>query len=176
MKKARTIALWTVTALLLAGGYWWATQRGGSEAAGREVAPDFSLPTLEPYREKWGETLELSDYVGKTPIVVNFWASWCPPCREEAPMLQKKWQEYQGQVQFIGVNFQDREEPALAFIEEFGLTFPSGADSRAEVSIDYRMLGLPETYFIDLEGNIAARHTGLINEEQFLGYLRPLLP
>ena len=141
----------------------------------RKPAPDFTLPILPPYRKAWGETLRLSRLFGR-PIVLNFWASWCPPCRREAPMLQAYWRRYQDQVLFIGVNFQDTEEAALAFIREFGLSFPSVADPRGRVGIDYGVYGLPETFFIDPEGRVQARHVGELKPKDLEGYLRTLLP
>ncbi|GAB5603230.1 TlpA disulfide reductase family protein [Thermus sp. FJN-A] len=141
----------------------------------QKPAPEFTLPVLLPYRAAWGEELRLSQHFGR-PIVLNFWASWCPPCRREAPMLEAYWQRYQDQVLFLGVNFQDTEEAALAFIQEFGLSFPSVADPRGRVGIDYGVYGLPETFFIDAEGRVLARHVGELKPKDLEGYLRALLP
>jgi cytochrome c biogenesis protein CcmG/thiol:disulfide interchange protein DsbE len=135
------------------------------EASGKTV-PNFSLPTLEPYRGEWGDTLDYQEFAGKLPLVINFWASWCPPCRREARLLEASWQKHRTQVQFIGVNFQDPEADALAFIEEFGQTFPSGADRRGEVGIEFGVFGMPTTYFVDPNGTVLAAKVGEISAEE----------
>lgn len=165
---------------LLGGLFWWGMRRDASAlpsqlAQAQEPAPDFALPTLKPYQAEWGETLTLSELVGPKPIVLNFWASWCPPCRRESPMLEAAWRRYRNRVLFLGINFQDGDEAARAFIREFGLTFPSGADPRGRVGVDYGVYGLPETFFINSEGRVLARHVGELSASQLEGYLRQLL-
>jgi len=167
--------------LLLGSLFWWGTRRDATAlpsqlAQGRKPAPDFSLPMLKPYRAEWGDTLTLSKLVGKKPIVLNFWASWCPPCRRESPLLEATWRRYKDRVLFVGVDFQDGEEAALAFIKEFSLTFPSGADPRGTVGVDYGVYGLPETFFITPQGQVLIRHVGEMNAQQLEGYLKRLLP
>jgi cytochrome c biogenesis protein CcmG/thiol:disulfide interchange protein DsbE len=161
----------------LGGIFVWGTLRGDDpmpSAIADTPAPDFTLPVLEPYRAQWGEALRLSDHAGDFPIILNFWASWCPPCRDEAPMLEAFWKRYQDQVLLIGINVQDGEANALAFIREFGLTFPSVFDPRSRAGIDYGMYGLPETFFIDREGQVLARHVGYLSADQLAGYLEQL--
>jgi cytochrome c biogenesis protein CcmG/thiol:disulfide interchange protein DsbE len=136
-----------------------------TEASGTTV-PNFSLPTLEPYREEWGDSINYEDFAGKKPLVINFWASWCPPCRREAPLLEAAWQKHRTEVQFIGVNFQDQEADALEFIEEFGHTFPSGADRRGETGLDFGVFGMPTTYFVDPGGTIRTAKVGEISAEE----------
>ncbi len=167
--------------VLLGGLFWWGLRRDASAlpsqlAKDRRPAPGFVLPTLRPYRAKWGDSIVMSNLVGPKPIVLNFWASWCPPCRREAPMLESYWQRYQDRALFLGVNFQDGEEAALAFIREFNLSFPSGADPRGSVGVDYGVYGLPETFFITKEGRVLARHVGELSAKQLEGYLARLLP
>jgi cytochrome c biogenesis protein CcmG/thiol:disulfide interchange protein DsbE len=95
------------------------------------------------------KTISSGDLEGE-PVVLNFWASWCIPCRLEAPALEKAWQDYRNQgVQFVGVNIQDFEGDALAFVKEFGVTYPNIRDVNRTVAGDFGITGLPETFFVD---------------------------
>jgi cytochrome c biogenesis protein CcmG/thiol:disulfide interchange protein DsbE len=117
-------------------------------------APDFSLTLFD------GRTIRLSDFRGKV-VFLNFWASWCPPCRAEARMLEQAWQRYKDQgVVFLGVEIQDKEEAARGFIQEFGITYINGRDPQNRIAIDYGVYGIPETFFIDKDGRITYKQIG----------------
>ena len=109
-----------------------------------ETVPDFELPLLGT-----NEMLSSEDLRGD-PVVLNFWASWCAPCREEAPLLERMYQRYKDQgVRFIGVNIRDQESNALRFVEEFGVTFPVVRDEDQELAQGLDVYGLPQTFFVD---------------------------
>jgi thiol-disulfide isomerase/thioredoxin len=121
---------------------------------------------VAPFREPalGGGTIEWSDYAGKV-VVVNFWASWCGPCRREAPALQRLWEEYRDRsVQFLGVNFNDDPAAALAYEEEFGITYPSVSDPSGKVAHLFQVLALPTTFVVGRDGWIAYHFTGIITE------------
>lgn len=108
-------------------------------------------------------------------IVVNFWASWCETCWEEAPVLQKAWQEYQGQgVTFIGIAYKDTEGKARAFLDEFGITYPNALDPTNRIARAYRIRGVPETFFIK-DGQIADLYIGPLTEDQLVTRIEKLL-
>ena len=110
------------------------------------LAPDFSLKGFD------GQTVTLSQLRGHV-VIVNFWASWCPPCREEAAYLEATWRDYQDRgVVFIGVDYVDTEAEALAYLEEFEITYFNGPDLGTRISQAYRIQGVPETFFIDRNG------------------------
>lgn len=115
-----------------------------------EPAPDFTLTTFE------GEVIESADLTGKV-VLVNFWASWCKPCEQEAAALQAAWELYadRGDVVFIGVAYVDTEAESLAYIERWGITYPNGPDLGTIISHDFRMRGVPETFIINRQGEIA---------------------
>lgn len=144
-------------------------------ATSGDALPDLELATLEPYREAWGDALRLRDLAARTPLVVNFWASWCPPCRREAPLLEAAWQKYQGRVQFVGINLRDQEDAALAFIQEFGQSFPSGADPRGEAAIAFGLVGVPTTYFVAQGGRMQTVKVGEITGDELEQRLQALL-
>jgi cytochrome c biogenesis protein CcmG/thiol:disulfide interchange protein DsbE len=111
-------------------------------------APTFELKTYD------GQTIRLSDLRGKG-VAVNFWASWCQPCREEAPLLEAAWRKYKDQgFVLIGVDYVDTESEARKYMKEFDLTYPNGPDVQTLVSQAYRITGVPETYFITKEGKL----------------------
>lgn len=124
-------------------------------------APDFALTTLD------GETLRLSDLRGQ-PVLLNFWASWCGPCRVEMPHLQAASVTHDGQIAVVGINLTDREarqEDVAAFVDEFGLTFPIALDERGDVADLYEVRGQPASVFIDRDGMVHTVFYGPITEE-----------
>lgn len=118
------------------------TQQGPISIGDR--VPNFTLTTFD------GEQIELTDLEGKV-VVLNFWASWCKPCEQEAADLENAWKIYQpgGEVMFLGVDYVDTEPEARAYLAKFGITYPNGPDLGTRISQAFRIKGVPETYFID---------------------------
>ena len=144
-----------------------ATAQSGATRVGKP-APPFTLTLFD------GEELRFPPADGR-PAVVNFWASWCPPCREESPLLERTWRQYEGRgVLFLGVDTQDAVEDALAYLNEFGLTFPNGLDEDGEITIAYGVVGLPVTFFIDADGVVKRRWVGAIDESRLLPWVEEL--
>ncbi len=133
------------------------------------TAPDFTYTLLD------GTEMSLSSLRGK-PVVLNFWASWCPPCRAEARTLEKVWEAYKGKgVQFLGVAVNDQEKDAKAFLKEFGITYPNGQDTTTKISASYAITGIPETFFITKDGKIARHWIGPIEEKQLSSFIEGIL-
>ena len=128
----------------------WGLNRAqsGPITVGQQVPP-FQMTTFD------GETISTKDYSNKV-ILVNFWASWCKPCEQEALDMQKAWEYYQpgGEVLFVGLDYVDTEPEALEFLNRFGITYPNGPDLRTTVSQMFRILGVPETYVINSKGEL----------------------
>lgn len=106
------------------------------------------------------KVIRLEDFRGKT-VLVNFWASWCIPCRAEASALESAWRKQKERaVVFLGVNTQDKEDDAKAFIKEFGITYLNGPDPNGNIAVNYGVWGIPQTFFIDPQGRITYKHAG----------------
>ena len=124
------------------------------------TAPDFTVI------DKDGNTIKLSDMRGK-PVVINFWASWCPPCKAEMPDFEEMYKKYGDEVTFMMVNMTDgdRETVELAkkHVEDNGFTFPVYFDTEMSAAYAYYVTSLPATYFIDAEGNLITHAIGMIN-------------
>ena len=156
---------------LLSAGLLMNEPLTGTSGATRvsQLANDFTLPLFN------GGEITLSSLKGK-PVVINFWSSWCGPCRKEAPILEKAWRLYRERgITFIGVNIQEKEEDALAYIEEFDITHPNGHDINGHITIDYGVGGIPVTFFVDRKGIIVSRWVGAINEDLLATKLEELL-
>jgi len=154
---------------LLAYGFRTDPREIPSPLVGRP-APAFTLGAFN------GSRVSLEAMRGKI-VVLNFWASWCyPACYEEAPVLERNWQAYRDRdVVVVGINIQDREEAALRFIRQFGLSFPNAPDPGGKVSVDYGVYGVPETFFIDRSGRIQKKHVGAVTEAVFRSEVGRLL-
>lgn len=124
-----------------------------------EAAPDFELETLD------GEVVTLSELKGEK-VMLNFWASWCPPCREEMPEMQEFYEEYKDEINIIAVNYNEKDEKVSEFLDEFGYTFPTPLDRDGAIGNNYGVLTLPTTYFINTDGMIQEpRHIGPMTYE-----------
>lgn len=124
-----------------------------------QPAPAFDLERLDaPGR------LRLADMAGKV-VVVNFFASWCIPCKQEAPALVRAWERYRrSDVVFVGIVYQDAPQAAKDFHERLGQTWPAALDDNGRTALAFGVFGIPETYFIGKDGVIAGRHIGPIDE------------
>ncbi len=141
----------------------------GEVAARQERAPDFTLQLFS------GSSIQLSSLQGKL-VMVDFWASWCPPCREEAPGLEQVYREYKTKgVEFVGVAIWDGEKDALRFIERYSITYPNGLDARGEIAINYGVTGIPEKYFVAPNGAVLKKFVGPMTAERLRSVLDGLL-
>ena len=132
-----------------------ATGRSGEQLIGRK-APEFLADSIN------GTPVSLSNFP-ESPIILNFWASWCPPCRDETPHFEKIWRLYKEKdVVVIGINVQDDLNSANEYISEFDVTFVNGMDKNGRIMVDYGVTGLPVTFFLDREGMIIGRWVGSI--------------
>ncbi len=124
--------------------------------------PRFDLPTLS------GDgRVAIADHVG-TPMVINFWATWCVPCRTEAPLLERAAKRYRDRVVFIGVDVRDFSGDAKDFVDEYGLTYLIAYDGPAKLWEPWGITGLPETFFVHRDGTIIAHKVGEITDEDEL--------
>jgi cytochrome c biogenesis protein CcmG/thiol:disulfide interchange protein DsbE len=179
MTPRRVLVLVAATALLVAGC------EEEREAAPRRPAPQVpadnatqapllptyadALPTMGP------ATFErLLGQLEGTPVLVNFWGSWCPPCREEMPRLVQAHHEFGDRVQFLGVDIMDSRGEAVAFMEEFGMTFPSVFDVPDEIKAALGHLGQPLTLFYEADGDVSFAWAGPISEDRLLAQLRAI--
>ncbi len=122
--------------------------------------PDFAFTALD------GSSMELGAPYGEV-VVVNFFASWCDPCRQEAAALEETWRAYEGQgVRFFGIAYQDADSKAKAFLDEFGVTYPSTVDTTNRTARDYGVTGVPETFVVDREGKLVRHFLGPITQAQ----------
>jgi cytochrome c biogenesis protein CcmG/thiol:disulfide interchange protein DsbE len=155
--------------VLLAYGFRLNPRDVPSPLVGKPAVP-FALQTFD------GQTVSLNALRGRV-IVVNFWASWCyPACYEEAPVLERGWREYRERgVVVLGVDIQDKAEAAEKFIRDFGLTFPNAPDPAGKVSVDFGVYGVPETFFVDRQGRIRAKHVGAVTDRALRDHLDRLL-
>ena len=148
------------------------TSAAGQEAGVREVSKP--LPALG------GETLQggsvsPADYRGKV-MVVNFWATWCGPCRREQPGLERVWREFRDRgVYFLGVNYRDDPSAARAYLKQFAVTYPSIQDQAGALAFDFGFVGLPDTYIVDRSGRIRYWGFGAIDEAELRSLVTDLL-
>lgn len=153
-----------ITLLFGAGWAMWGIPHGEvSKAAGRPLvgqpAPEFRLKLLD------GSTIALQDMRGKI-VVVNFWASWCPPCIDEMPALQAVWEDYQDKgIIFLGVAYQEQEDTVREALAEFGTTYPVGMDDGESIAEMYGITGVPETFIINSQGAVSYLHLGPVTAE-----------
>ncbi len=147
-------------------------QKGEGGIALGEPLPEASLPLLDPTVS--GEA-SLDDYEGQW-VLVNVWASWCNPCRDEAPVLERFWQEHRGaDFALVGIDTQDNTEDALAFVDEFGLTYDQLHDGSGDYAEDMGTTGVPETMLLDPGGDVVYHVPGAITEEILSDRVEPLI-
>lgn len=154
--KSRRLPVWVIVVsfVILVGFMWligWGLKRAyrGAIAIGDQV-PAFSMTTFD------GQAMTSTDFAGKV-VVLNFWASWCKPCEQEASELEQAYQFYKdrGDVVFIGLAYVDTEPKSLEYLNKFGITYPNGPDMATKVSQMFRITGVPETFVIDRSGKLA---------------------
>jgi len=156
---------------------------GDVSSTSKESHGDSSSPTQDStsslaYNFKMqnlnGEELQLSDLTGK-PIVLNFWASWCPPCKAEMPDFESAFNKHKDTVTFVMVSVDDTLEDAKDFYEGSGYTFPAYFDSLGEGSYIYGISSIPQSFFISADGKIISSHTGMISAAQLENGINELL-
>jgi cytochrome c biogenesis protein CcmG, thiol:disulfide interchange protein DsbE len=148
----------------------------GTVAVG-DTIPDFTLNLFDGYTYEGRDQVRFSDLSGKV-VVINFWASWCKPCEQEAAEIEETWRYYQptGQVIFLGIDYVDTEPEAYAYLRKFDITYPNGPDLGTRISQAFRIKGVPETYFIDRQGILRYVQVGPFSSvEQIKRIIEPLL-
>ena len=164
-----------VGVLALLGLLFWGMQRGPSTPVNtvapiNRPAPDFTVTTLD------GQQLRMSDLRGKT-VVLNIWASWCDPCKQEAGELNRAYAQYQGRnVAFVGIAFNDDTDPMRDFVKQYGVPYPVALDPEGKISIDLGITGVPETYIVNPDGQMTQKWVGPITAKQLTTLLAPLVP
>lgn len=166
------IGLWVAVIAILAVLAWGLINTNAARPEVGQVAPDFDVEFFDGYEWNTLSAANLSDMRGQ-PVVLNFWASWCVECRYETDVLEQAWLKYRDDgVVFLGVAYADVEPNSIAYMKEFGVTFPHAPDLGTDISQDYEITGVPETFFIDKEGVIRHVQIGAV-DQQMLDTLIP---
>jgi cytochrome c biogenesis protein CcmG/thiol:disulfide interchange protein DsbE len=169
------IALWVGVISLLALLGWGLINSSATRPEAGEQAPALDVEFFNGYEWEGRTTADLSDMRGKV-VVMNFWASWCVECRLEADLIENSWRNYEGQdVVFLGVAYADVEPNSIAYLDEFNITYPNAPDLGTDISDDYEITGVPETFFIDKEGTIQHVQIGPLNQATMDGVIQQLL-
>ncbi|HUG35029.1 MAG TPA: TlpA disulfide reductase family protein [Anaerolineales bacterium] len=171
------IIIWLFLAGLLATVALGLSRRQQGTVQPGQVIDNFNLTLYSGYELDGKNEIDLADLRGKV-VVINFWASWCKPCEQEATELQQVWTEYEptGDVVFLGVDYVDTETDARVYLKKFGITFANGPDLATRISQYFRIKGVPETYFIDREGVLRYVQVGpFVNADQIRAQIEPLL-
>lgn len=164
-RRPRWMVPLVVVVVAVLGLLAYGVRLSGQGQVERGPAPPFTLKTFD------GREISVPDPQGR-PVVVNFWASWCIPCRDEAPLLEQTWRDYGGEILFVGVDYVDTEREARAFIAEFNITYPNGPDLGSRISDAYRIRGVPETFFIAPDATVKAVKVGpLASRDELESYL-----
>jgi cytochrome c biogenesis protein CcmG, thiol:disulfide interchange protein DsbE len=169
---AQVIALACVAGLL-ALLVWKLTHQQHAPPVG-SVAPAFTLPLLDSGSRPTGDSVSLSAFRGQ-PVVLNFWASWCVPCKSEASVLEKDYRRYKNRVTFLGIDYHDLPSDARTFVSAHGLTFPMLDDAPGNVTGRYGISQVPETYVVGPSGEIVAHFAGPIDSPEFASKFRAAL-
>jgi cytochrome c biogenesis protein CcmG, thiol:disulfide interchange protein DsbE len=176
VKPHRTATTFTVVALVLAAcaGTDPTVEVPDASVDTAVEAPtgadgDERLPDVE-VEDFAGERVSLTDLSGG-PLVVNFWASWCPPCIAEMPDLEAVNQLADGRIRFVGINTQDTEERAAQLVEQTGVTYDLLRDPDGRLFQVFGVFGMPSTFYVDADGVIVGRHTGLLTRDTLVGDL-----
>jgi len=170
-KRVTSAVVLLITALWAAYLLLWpnTSKAAGTGIANGVKAPEFELKTLD------GKMVKLSDYKGKA-VMINFWASWCGPCRAEMPTLQAVYKEFEAEgFVILAVNLNEPDLAVKSFQEKYGLTFPILMDKGDRVSKLYDIVPLPTSYFVDKNGVVQGKWTGEIKKEQLRTFVKKLL-
>lgn len=151
---------------LLAVGFLYDPRRLDTDVLTGQPAPAFVLQDIE------GNTVSLEDLKGR-PVVINFWSTWCIPCKQEHPLLQRYPPAYPD-VTFLGVIYQDKTPAVKAFLKRDPVPYATLVDAESKVAIAYGVTGVPETYFIDAEGKITYKRAGPLSEATLVEQLEAL--
>lgn len=157
---------WGALGLIALGVVGFALFRSSQSGVSVSGAADLGAAAPAVQMEGFdGGTVTLEDLEGK-PLVMNFWASWCPQCVAEMPDFERVFQDVKDEVQFIGVNTRDNKGAAERLVDETGVTYPLASDPNGEVFTAFRGAGMPTTVFIDADGNVVDVVTGQMSEKQ----------
>ncbi len=173
--RSGPILVWGGILLFLAIMGWGLLNASATRPEAGAAAPDFQMQFFDDYRWKDLPASNLEDMRGNV-VVLNFWASWCVECRLEAELLENAWREYGDQgVVFLGIAYVDAEPKSLAYMQEYGITYPNAPDLGSEISESYEITGVPETFFVDREGNISRVVIGPVSDDVLHSELAQLL-
>jgi cytochrome c biogenesis protein CcmG/thiol:disulfide interchange protein DsbE len=171
VSKSRRTGLIIIFAAILAllGLLAWGLKKAQAGPVQNGPAPDFTITGYD------GRTFTLSELRGQV-VIINFWASWCLPCREEAAYLENTWRKYEGKgVVFVGVDWVDTEKEALAYIKEFDITYINGPDIGTVAAQAYNIQGVPETFYVAKNGELRGMHIGPLKSPELDEKIEELL-
>ena len=178
--KRQGSPIWPMVGLLVVVGFVlalaFALRARNATQPTSGAAPDFTLQTYPGYDGGLGKPqIKLSDLRGQV-VFINFWASWCVPCRDEQPVLEKTWKQYRGRgVVFVGIGYVDTEPAALQYLKDFSVTYPNGPDLGVKIAPKYHIQGVPESFLVDRQGHIVWFKIAPISEAELVAQLNKAL-